>query len=285
MTRMPGFVVSSIFALALVVPSVAAGQDQSWLKKNLRNDPKRYEGLLDQPNARREYDVMSFIAVPDQALTLAKDSQLALHVSYFVPERAVGSDGKNPVYIRVKQLKGRVNYLMKSYDPDHNPGQWNQFSWPEKTVISESPVDAKNLGVIVRLGSDNEYAEDLAPALFYTESSLPGLKINRYNLILKIQEKSLASLSYRWNYESASGSSAQAVRSPAACFYSAAEPCAAHAPREIIDQNSTVTLQLDLANVPPGYIRVSIEGEYHNEDGKLLANYRFYHQSDKPKSP
>jgi hypothetical protein len=168
---------------------------------------------------------------------------------------------------------------MKSYDPSHKPGKWNEFSWPEKTVISESPLDAKNLGVVVRLGSDNEYAEDIAPAIFYSDKAPSTLHIDRYHLILKIQEKSLSLLSYRWSYEPDSGSS-QTVKAPPPCFYSAAEACAAHAPKEIVDQNSTVTLDLDLAKAPPGYIRVSIEGEYHNEDGKLLATYRFYHQPE-----
>ena len=281
MSRTPSFVIVSVFALALLGPSKVAGQDQSWLDKNLRSDPKRYEGLLDQPNAKREYDVMSFLAIPDQSLILKKDSQLSLHVSYFVPQEAAKGDGKTPVYIQVKQLKGRVNYLMKSYDPGHSPGQWNEFSWPEKAVISESPVDAQNLGVVVRLGSDNEYAEDLAPALFYTDSRLPNLRIGRYKLVLKIQEKSLSSLSYRWSYEPGSGPS-RTVKTPSPCFYSLADHCASHAPKEIIDQNSTVTLDLNLAQVPAGYIRVAIEGEYHNEDGKLLATYRFYHQPNLP---
>ncbi|HEY1731255.1 MAG TPA: hypothetical protein VGG15_05885, partial [Terriglobales bacterium] len=143
-----------------------------------------------------------------------------------------------------------------------------------------SPIDAKNLGVVVRLGSDNEYAGNLAPALFYTENDLPVLNIDRYNLVLKIQEKSLSSLSYRWSYEPAAGSSGQSVTNPPPCFYSAADPCSRHQPRESIEQNSTVTLELNLAHVPAGYIRVSIEGDYHNEDGKLLATYRFYHEPE-----
>lgn len=274
------FTICANILVFLLLPSIAAGQDQSWFQKHLWKDPARYEGLFDQPNARRAYDILSFRAVSSPGdLDSVKAPDSTLHVGYFVPEGLPpNSSDEGPVSIRVRQIHGRVHYLMKSYDPAHDPKKWNVFSWPEKDVLLTSPVDIKNLGVVVRLGGDNEYNENLAPALFFSNAPKQPLTIRRYELVLKIQEGALTSLSYRWSVEGNHEAPDPTAKISGLCFYSPAAACSAHPVKGTIEDSSVITLSLDLADVPPGQVHLSIEGQYQNEDGKLLANYHFFHQ-------
>src|SRR5215831_18936947 len=104
-----GTICSAVAAITLlrVVQPTLQGQDERWLRDNDRGN--RYEGVLDQPNAKREYEVLALFAFrgfPDR-VTLAPNSEL--HVAYFVPANMRAE----PVYIRARQLSSRTNYLLQ----------------------------------------------------------------------------------------------------------------------------------------------------------------------------
>jgi hypothetical protein len=125
---------------------------------------------------------------------------------------------------------------------------------------------------VVRLGSDNEYTEDLAPALFYSGDLFPKSTITQYKITLKIQQNSLNSLSCDFSYQGGP---------PEKCSYTMSQswlqPCRPPQSKpETIEMGSLVTICVNLIEVRSEYVTVHLEGNYNNSDYKLVANYRFY---------
>src|SRR3974377_439898 len=76
------------------------------------------------------------------------------------------------------------------------PNGWREFSgWPVSDVLKPNGVNASNLGVIVRLNSNEEYQETLAPPILPSSAQLPAA-IEEYELYLKVDSK-LRSLDYK----------------------------------------------------------------------------------------
>jgi hypothetical protein len=265
-----------VFLLAVASSSATpvSGQDHGWFEKNKQRDMHRYEGLLDQPNAKREYDVLGFFAQFAEMPALTNRTQL--HVKYFLPPQSAGSSENEQVFIQAKQFAGRTNYLMKA-GPEATQnvaGQWNEFYWRTRDVIDGAGIPPGQLGIMVRLGSDNEYTEDLAPAVFYSGNSMPQSNITGYALTLRVRLNSLTSLSCQ--LESDSGT---ALKNATKCFYTASHSCQRLQPEsKIIEAGSLVTVCMDMENAGPGPVLLHIEGQYKNSSDKLVANYRFYHQ-------
>lgn len=240
---------------------LAKAQDANWFHDNDRGN--RYEGLLDEPNAKREYDVLGFFAYDGLAPNgsgenLPPSWKAMLHLRYYVPEEvAKGVPHDELVFIRVKQMSGWPNYLMvaKKGSAFKQPG-WNEFSWPVDAVIQEKEINPAHLGVVVRLKSDNEYTEDLAPAVFYSQESPPG-SIKHYKLILRVQQYTLTDLSY----EIVAGGRSRTH----------------HYGEVPVEVGVAVSLNIDLDDLP-GPVTVHINGEYENTDKRLVATYRFYHE-------
>ncbi len=258
----------------------AAAQDQTWLQKNHRERPDRYEGLLDQSNAKREYDVLGFFARMAYSEKLPENPHSDLCVSYFPPPSAPDSDAN--IYIEARELSGHTHYLMragpeKPTDPcGTSSSRWSSFRWPADAVIASAHINPNYLGVVVRVGSDNEYNEELAPALFYAGAAPPDIKIAYYELVLRIQRRALNSLSYYWSYEDPHDKPGVFSKAQKKCFYSIANPCSQQDPHQTIEEGSLVKLRLNVSGVPEGHLRVHIDGSYLNSDEKLVANYRFY---------
>jgi hypothetical protein len=279
--RAAQFVPLSIVLLALscATVAVATAQDPGWLARNLRTHPTRYEGLLDQPNARREFNVLAFFAFtarpPDK---LPRHEPAELRIQYCRPPAAAGdSPGRETAFIEVRQLIGHVNYLMKAAQAPvkERPGdRWQSFAWPSKDVIHPYNIDPNELGVVIHLGQDNEYSEDLVPSYFSADVAPPAAPIDHYELILRIQQNSLDGLFYEF---------APPGGGPIRCFYqNNLNPCASAkpTPQAPIEAGSLVQLSLDLSHVPAGPVAVHIEGHYENSDAdeKLVANFRFVHE-------
>jgi hypothetical protein len=258
-----------------------AAQDIAWLKQNRRSAPERYEGLVDQPNARREYDVLGFLAyTSDGPAKLPKDEPVILSVQYCRPKTIpVVVPGPNTAFIEVQQLNSRVHYLMKASQTPASKSDfgWKSFSWPTKDVINRYDIDPNNLGVVIHWGQDNEYAEDIEPAVLGVapawpqERREPG-RIQRYTLMLRVWP-TLRDLSYE-------------IRSKGGptkvCYYeNEFSPCVQMKPKELapIESGSLVQLNLDMSNMPDGETLVHIDGNYGNSDDKLTANFRFMHES------
>jgi hypothetical protein len=248
------------FLSLLAFPPAAPGQDAQWFQHNDKGD--RYEGLIDQPNAKREYTVLAFFAFHEN---LPRDLKGNLHVKYFVPD-------KEPVFIQARQNTRRTNYLMVSKGAPSLPGQWNHFQWPAGEVLGRPNLDHSDLGVVVRLKSDNEYTEDLAPAVFYNQAE-PRTLSRQYELILKLQRYSITRLKYTIT---AAGSP------PVTCFYvknsCSREPAGSEG---FIEVGNVVSLPIDLRSVTKAAdVNIQIEGEYKDRDDSLHAAYRFHHQPD-----
>ena len=266
--RVSLFALRIAFLYLIAFPHFAHGQDAQWFQQNDRRD--RYEGLIDQPNAKREYTVLAFFAFHENLPQVLKGN---LHIKYFVPE------DKEPVFIQARQTARRTNYLMvaKRTSSLELPRQWNHFQWPAGEVLGRPNLDHSDLGVVVRLKSDNEYAEDLAPAVFYNQAE-PRALSGLYELKLKLQRYSIDRLKY---------TIAAADSLPVTCYYNASvkDSCSRQPPGSdgFIEVGSVVSLPVDLKSVTrAGYVNIQIDGEYKDRDDTLHAAFRFYHQ---PKYP
>jgi hypothetical protein len=235
-----------------------AAQDARWLHDNDKKN--RYEGLLDQPNAKRAYDILGFFGFDRNREPIPLEGRdVNLHVSYCLPE-------PDAVFIEARQMRGRTQYLMKSKDAEHIKG-WNDFRpWPVSEVLSRHAIHPDDLGVIVRLKLDNEYTEELAPAVFYANQ--PPARINQYSLSMTVRQK-LANLSYDFV---AGGRKRE-------CNYTPATPCSPGrvAGDTSLEAGGTVTMPLDFTGIPAGPATIHVRGMYANSDETLFAQYHFYH--------
>ncbi len=260
-------------ALAIFVVFVFArlveGQEDSWLRKNQFEN--RWEGLLDEPNASLAYRVMGFFALagPGKRSLPATSKGTLLRARYYLPENET-------VFIRARQISGDKNYLMLAMPKktEHGAKIWNEFNWLGD-VIAHHQIQLGDVGIVARVGSEQEYASELAPVVFFSGIITPA-EITTYELILKIQRRALASLSY--------GVSAGEDRHQ--CYYSAKDPClknSAPGSSAAIEAESVVHLQLILDLAPAeSPVELHLEGRYRNSTEKLVANYRFYHHRQYP---
>ncbi|HVW77564.1 MAG TPA: hypothetical protein VHB45_08115 [Alloacidobacterium sp.] len=264
----------------LVFSGVAAtAQDTAWFEQHRKSNPDRFEGLLDRPNARSEYEVLSLLgsssATPPR---LSLDKGDFLHIRYCGP----GPDADvGPVFIEVRQLTGHVNYLMKA-SPRWTAG-WNDFLWPAKDVIWADNIDPNNLGVVIRFGQDKEFGSDIVPAVFFISPSknaemLSANRIQSYALTLRIQH----SIQYLY-YEMLASS--KPVKS---CYYlNEFHPCQRKKPDDDavnagIEEGNVITLHLDMSDVPKGPVTVRVRGRYLNSDEELSAVFHFKHENTCP---
>ncbi len=233
-------------------------QDARWLHDNDRAN--RYEGLLDQPNAKRAYDILGFSGFGQNLEKIPPDkSAVNLHVGYCLSEPV-------PVFIEARQVRGRTQYLMKSKDAPHLKG-WNIFQpWPVNTVLFAYGIDPNALGIVARLNSDNEYAEYLAPAIFYADQ--PPAHISQYSLSITVRQKR-ANLTYDY---------AAGTHTPRKCFFSPSQPCLPAARGDMsVEAGGVIPLILEFEDFPAGSATVHITGSYANSDEKLFAQFHFSH--------
>ena len=266
-------------ACLLVAADTSHAQDPEWLRSHSFPDPKRVEGLLEEPNALREYDVLSFLAFHgDPTGNHFAAVPANLRIQYCQAPANPPAAHPMPAFIEVRQLAGHVNYLMKtSQPPAAGPAPAERsFVWPTRDVIQKNNINPNQLGVVIHLGEDNEYASNLAPAVFSpADPSQPALsaeRIDHYTLTLHIQQNTLDSLAYQIR---------PAQGKPIPCYYqNDLHSCRSSAPNPpaAIEAGSLVRLGIDLSQVAPGPVAIHIEGKYRDQDGALTANFHFNHE-------
>ncbi|WP_263355854.1 hypothetical protein [Acidicapsa ligni] len=267
----------ALLPLLCAIPRTAIAQTPAWLKLNEKSGPPRYEGLLDQPNARREYDVLAFLAFTTQpAAKPFSELPTDLHIQYCRPAESTNPKKNDAAFIEVRQLTGHVNYLMKAAqapkaDANKTSNQWITFAWPSKPVIQLNNIDPNKLGVVIHIGEDNEYAENVTPAYFSNTGGAPA-NIHYYTLTLRIQQNTLDSLSYRIH----------PVGSPdITCYYrNDLHACDALKPatQSPIETGSLVNLPINASSFSKGPVTVHVEGHYHDSDEVLTATFHFDHE-------
>ncbi len=231
------------------------------MKNHELHNPDRYEGLLDEPNAKFEVDVLGFFGFRGGLDAGTADK---LHILYF-------SGTAEPGFIQVREISSETNYVMQSKDDPGGGARWREFAWPVKPVIQKNEIDPRDLGVIVRLGSDQDYGPELAPALFFGGQA-PRFPVNpvTYDLILRVQY-SLTDL----RYDIRTGNQLRM-----SCHYSPSQPCG---PPPIgkelrIEAESPIHVHFTLKDPNPVDVSIHLEGTRVNSSNKLIANYRFHHQ-------
>jgi hypothetical protein len=269
--------------LLLNVGGKACAQSAAWLNAHHWNNPPRSEGLLEEQNARLEYEVRGFEGFSDpNPIETPRDPGPALRIGYCRSTTIDRDDSKNgTAFIEVRPKKSDLdgNYMMKAQqDPSGgsaHPG-WNTFSWPTKDVIQKNDIDSNDLSVVIHIGEDNEFAEKIEPAVFTTISSeqapqVAPSHIDGYVLYLLIQRDALKSLSYTYR----SGTGARKF-----CYYLGEhQPCASQEPSEppMIEVGTVVKLRLDMSGMPDGDASVQVRGTYALAGDTLNATFHFVH--------
>ena len=262
--------VALIFVVLCAWPAHSAGmQDAGWLRAHASTHGNYYEGLLDQPNAKQEYEVLGFFAYGasdnsrDERPRLSPDpgSGSELQAWFYVPRRGSESDPEirqwKPV-VRAKQIASRTNYLLQSMPEGiqvEGTG-WSHFSWRTDPFIGKYHINPNNLGVVARL--DDPADMHLFPVVF--SLTCKSERISHYELMLKIQRYSLADLSYEVAAQGSGSSSRQ------------------RAQEGPIEVGTVLELPFAVNSPDAGWRTLHISGRYKNSSDGIDVTYRFFHQ-------
>ena len=222
----------------------------------LKDWGNRLEGTVDRPHAARDYELLGFYAYR-QDFPLRDDVMLRLR--FFLPQ-------EEPAYIEARELTIYKQYLMRP-KPEKIlkvPGGWSEFTgWPVSDVLKPNSIFADNLGVIVRLKTDAEYAEDLAPAILLDSHQQVPAAIDEYLLYLTVSKK-LKNLDYQIGGVSG---------------YSRTYKYKQDAKDRSIEGRTVIPVRFSARQFPAGPAAIHIEGSYANDlTAKFDITYRFFHK-------
>jgi hypothetical protein len=258
-------------------------QSAAWLSAHTLNNPLRTEGVFEEQNARLEYEVRGFEAFGDPNHPgERRQEEPALRIGYCRSSAIDPDDSKNKkAFIEVRPNRSDLNenYIMKAQQPPQGSDHagWNTFSWPTRDVIRRNDINTNDLSVVIHMGADDNFAENIQPAMFTAIPSEQAPqtappRINGYLLSLLIQRDALKSLAY--TYSSGSG--------PAkTCYYlNEHQPCLNDGPRKpppMIEEGTVVKLRMDMSEMPEGMASVHIRGTYALIKDTLDVTFRFIH--------
>lgn len=170
----------SVLAVGAYVVS-AQVDDTRWKKLNDRGN--RYEGVVEIPVANPDLELVSFIA--GQVTPFSEDG--TLKVRFFVPD-------SRTVRIHGRELRDRKHYWMEAKPRTWTAGTWEEFApWPVKDVLGPEGITADNLGLMIRLGEEQE--NYLIPALLYHDHVAPPMTVSNYTLYLR-SDQTLKEVTY-----------------------------------------------------------------------------------------
>ena len=178
-------------SVCVSLPGSTVAQDQHWLDNHRKGN--RYEGFLDRPNAKHNLELLGFYAFRQP---VEEDRSTLLHVAFYLPE-------DEPVYLEAREIYNHAQYRMQALDQAiaRHSGGWSYFGdWPVRDVLLPNHIPLTNLGVTIRLKSDNEFARDLAPAILYADprpdAPPRNIAVDAYSMYLLVN-KPLSSLTYQ----------------------------------------------------------------------------------------
>jgi hypothetical protein len=219
-----------------------------------RDRGTRYEGLIDRPHALKKYELRGIFA---NRKSFGINDSTNLRLRFFLPE-------KEDAYVSAQEIRLELQYLMRPNAPflTLKPGGWSEFSaWPVATVIRPKKILLENIGVIVRLKSDAETNEEIAPVVLQASGDPPPETIDDYTLYL-IADAKLRSVEYQ-----VTGGS-----------YNHTFPYKEREKDRSVEKGSVMEFSIPAGSLPIGPIMVHIQGPYANSlTEKLNARFRFYH--------
>jgi hypothetical protein len=214
----------------------------------------RVEGTVDRPQAAPDYELLGFYAYR-QPFSLNDD--VNLRIRFYLPEDV-------PFFIKAREIKVDKQYEMVPHIEKitKNPGGWREFSgWPVSAVLKPNSIPADNLGVIIRLSSPGEDAQELRPAVLL--ASQPPQAIDEYLLYLTVRRQ-LKSLDYEINGANGYSKSYQQEKDQK---------------DRSIEGQTVIPIRFTAGLLPPGPVSVHIHGPYANDlTTSLDITYRFYHE-------
>jgi len=230
----------------------------------LKDWGNRVEGTQFHPNGLRDYELLGFYAYRED-FSLRDDVNLRLR--FFVPE-------DEPVFVEARELTAYKQYAMRAKSGSISKvyGGWSEFpspnthtKWPVSDVLKPNGITSENLGVIVRLKTNAEYEEHIAPAMLFDERQPPQSAIAEYILYLKFA-KTLRYMEYR--VDGVGGYSK---------IYPWVNPASPKDPS--VEAGPKIAVKIPAQPIPAGPVTIHIGGPYANSTSpKLEIIYHFYHK-------
>jgi hypothetical protein len=211
------------------------------------------------PNGLRDYELLGFYSYL-QDFPLRDD--VSLRLRFFPPQE------NEAAFVEARGLTARKQYAMRPKDGTVKklPNGWREFTgWPVRDVLKPAAIGSGNLGVIVRLKTNQEYEENLAPAILLDERQQIPAAVGDYVLYLKFGQ-SLKSLEYEVDGVSRYSQS-----------YTYANP---DNPKDAsVASGIKTAIQFSARQIPAGPVTIHIAREYANSTKTAPEIvYYFYHK-------
>ncbi len=260
----------------------AAGQDSRWLSEHEHagKEGRYYEGLLDQPNGRWAYEVLGFFAYAGSErprLDVHPAPKSELNAWFYLAKQDQGNLPPSSITIRAKQIANHSNYLLKTLPILAHNGEWTHFSWNTDPFITRYQINPNNLAVLAQSPKNERGENEIFPAVFALDCK--NAQISHYELMLRIQEYSLADLSYV--VRSPASGNAPAIAKTCHFTFSDVDTCGPPALKRAtrIEVGTVVELHIPMT-APPGWVSLHIFGPYKDSSERLNLTYNFFHQPD-----
>ena len=213
----------------------------------------RVEGTAYHPQNAKSYEILGFFA-HREAFPLTDGIKLRL--SFFQPDQKVKA------FVSANELRVEKQYEMKAKTITLRSDGWSEFSdWPVSVVLKPNKITADNLGVVVRLGNDNEANEELAPVVLVSTAQGPAA-IREYTLYLKA-DKQLRSVDFQVTAEGFKKT----------FHYREGQR------NRAVEENTVIPLNFPAVGIPMGPVTIEIRAPIANSlNGVLTPRVQFYHK-------
>ncbi len=235
----------TLVALLLGNAVACLAQSDEWKRDNDRGN--RYEGTIERAVSQLDLDLLSLTSAREK---LEGDEEL--NVRFYLPE-SISAE------IVARELVEAVHYWMLSKPFEPAEAGWRDFGpWPTSEVLSKNQISFDNIGVLVRVQSEQSNADVLSPAMIYHSS--PGEPSGDYTFLFQ-PSVPLRRLDYSVYRVGADGAEILSA--------SLGETKRAGVP---------FAVEIDLTGESSGLMRLELAGKYRNRTGGPVREYEFYHR-------
>ena len=233
-----------VWAAAVAVAGLLTAQSPEWFQSHDLGN--RWEGYFGQDQGNPDWELRSFVGSVD---SYPMNANANLKIRYYVADTT-------EAFIRAQVVDRTVSYVMKPKPRvlSKDPG-WREFSgWSTKDVLLDKGIASKDLGVLIRLGADNEGINRFAPAVVYSSASPAPVKTYRFDFF-----------------------TAQGLRPFSFDVFGANGYHRVYSHLSRTPDRGTLHIEIDATDIPAGWTRVVLSPKYESGDS-LNQEWKFYNE-------
>ncbi len=235
----------TLVALLLGNAVACLAQSDEWKRDNDRGN--RYEGTIERAVSQLDLDLLSLTSAREK---LEGDEEL--NVRFYLPE-SISAE------IVARELVEAVHYWMLSKPFEPAEAGWRDFGpWPTSEVLSKNQISFDNIGVLVRVQSEQSNADVLSPAMIYHSS--PGEPSGDYTFLFQ-----------------ALGAASQ-IGLLGVSSWSRRRRDSVSVARRNEEGGRAICGRNRLDGESSGLMRLELAGKYRNRTGGPVREYEFYHR-------